>query len=248
MALTISNTKKYLAILLAAGVAAIVVSVSAIAGDDDAAEKLKGKQIGDQLLQAEERSVAVVNGIPLTHARFRVARESVNYNISLMNEQLNNSNLPSEFADDIGGRLEMMNRAGLDNVVLGTLIAEVALESLAASGGHVASESQIESRIAEHRIALDAGESPVNTGFADSLGEQYWLSYLPELYRREISVENLFNATVENATSEIEASQLWGDLTRYAVDTAIVEITDAALIGDATIESALEYFRLYSAR
>lgn len=182
-------------------------------------------------------SVIRIGDIELTTEDIRFKREAAETTFEFMRGMQANTTPASQE----GARLvDIALNAGIDNVMLASLIVKSAITHEARRRGLSVDENRIAEELITQRALADAGEAPSLVEFAEFVGSAYWTEYLPDVLRRT-QLQEALRSQVIRSDPFTDPGIAWADFQRQIVAGAEILIADDIELGDATIDGALEY-------
>lgn len=143
--------------------------------------------------------------------------------------------------------IETIERVGVRNVAMGSLIAETATYQWALSEGYGASDAEIADAMEEqerlHERMAGTQAAATQQLFIDEVGEdRFWNEILPREMEREIVFTEARLAVMRGEHgADAGDSDAWADLQVDLVRSAEIEIHDSDKVDPETVERGREY-------
>jgi Tol biopolymer transport system component len=152
---------------------------------------------------------------------------------------------------------ELTRETGLQNVVLGGLLASTAVQQYAERQGLAATQEQMDEEVDRQRDLYKRMRAQVPEDqplpqdiIIDVIGEErYWSEYLPLTLRESLTQQNVNQAVLEEAGIEriqstlesVERDLILAEFGANLVHEAEIEVLDPEALGDAELDVAIEY-------
>ncbi len=236
------NRSKILVILgvLVTLAALILSTVVAQATDQEQAAVERFKQVGEARASGGSTGVVRIGQQVVMLDDFQAQVRVVETNLEYMKGQFNTGSPDSAYLEAF---VQLIERAGIPNVALGSLIQDRALYERALANGFNATDQEVTAQLERDRnLVQNTPEGARVAAYIKAVGEdRYWSDLYPATLRREIAIQKMWNATVTGIADQGSREAKWNDVQKQAISSVSIEVLAPDAIAPATVNDALAY-------
>jgi hypothetical protein len=216
----------------------------------------RAAEFGEQVATSDDSPVLSINDEVVTEEQFALELHRAEYSYESMKESVDTgTQSPSGSATGpeqeafLAEWVDIFERVGVENIAMGSVIAETAQYSWALDQGYTASDAEIANELERQRelherLAERPEEADVHEAFVNAMGEDYyWDKFLPQMVEQQIVTSKAHHSIVDAENEGAEPRDLLSTVAHKVelVESANIEILDSDVIDPETVERGREY-------